>query len=290
MTRAVRRLLLPALLSALCAALAVGPAPGPAAPAPVSVLSKNLSNSVGLKLVRIPAGKFTMGSPPGEPGRQSNEEAHEVEISRPFYLGAYLVTQGQYHKVVGSNPSYYCASGAGRGAVAGLDTSDFPVETVTWDDAVAFCAKLSALPAEKAARRAYRLPSEAEWEYACRAGTSTAYHFGNAVAAGQANCRPTTMNRTSKVGSYQPNGWGLYDMHGNVWHMCADWYDANYYRASPKKDPTGPAAGTTWVARGGSWSNTATACRSAHRAWVTRGQRNYLVGFRVACDIGGRPR
>jgi formylglycine-generating enzyme required for sulfatase activity len=287
MTRAARRLLPPSLLSGLCLALALPPQPGQSAPAPLTSTGR-FTNSVGMKMVRIRPGKFLMGSPRDEPGRSDEEFQHEVEITRAFYLGVYTVTQAQYQKVVGTNPSHYCATGARRAAVAGIDTRDFPVETVSWDDAVAFCKKLSALPAEKGARRVYRLPTEAEWEYACRAGTTTAYNCGKTLSKDQAHFSPSPLRRIAKVGSYKPNAWGLYDMHGNVWHMCADWYDANYYRVSPKKDPPGPAKGTTWVARGGSWYNPASGCRSATRAWVVRDQRNFIVGFRAACDVGGR--
>jgi formylglycine-generating enzyme required for sulfatase activity len=277
---ALRCLLPPSLLSVLCLALALRPQPGQSAPAPLT--KKHFTNSIGMKLVRIPPGKFMMG----EPGASRSHPAHEVEISRAFFMSVHHVTQGQYQKVVGTNPSYFSPTGAGKAQVGGVDTTDFPVETVSWDDAIAFCKKLSALRGEKAARRVYRLPTEAEWEYACRAGTTTAYNCGKTLSKDQANFSPS--RRVTKVGSYKANAWGLYDMHGNVWHMCADWYDQDYYRVSPKKDPQGPAKGTYWVARGGSWCNPANACSSAYRAWVSSGQRNYLVGFRVACDVGRR--
>src|SRR5262249_46839160 len=148
------------------------------------------------------------------------------EITRPFYLGVFPVTQAQYQSVAGRNPSANSATGSERDNVAGLCTDDFPVEMVTWAAAVRFCKKLSALAAEKAAGRGDRLPTEAEWEYACRAGTSTAFHFGDSLSSTQANfdgrgpyggaAQGPFLNRTSKVGSYRPNAFGLYDMHGNV--------------------------------------------------------------------------
>jgi formylglycine-generating enzyme required for sulfatase activity len=284
----VRRLLLPILLAALCAAVTVWPEAGPAAPAPL--VTNKLTNSIGMKMVRIPAGTFTMGSPLSEAGRDNSEAQHEVEITRSFFLGIYHVTQGEYEKVVGRNPSHFCPTGGGAAVLKGLDWRTLPVEHVSWDDAVAFCKKLSAMPGERAARRVYRLPTEAEWEYACRGGAKAplAYHYGDKLAMNQANVSGAGVNRTSKVGSYKPNAWGLYDMHGNVWQMCHDYYDANYYRVSPKKDPTGPKAGTNWVARGGSWLNGPSQCRTAFRAWVSPNQRNNIVGFRVICHIGGR--
>jgi formylglycine-generating enzyme required for sulfatase activity len=293
-------LLPPALLSGLSAALLSRPQPGQSAPAPL--LKKQFTNSIGMKLVRIPPGKFTMGSPKDEASRQQGELQHEVEITRAFFLGAYEVTQAQYKKVTGTNPSHFSASGAGRAAVGGLDTSDFPVETVSWTEAVEFCKKLSALPAEKGARRVYRLPSEAEWEHACRAGAReyAPFHYGKSLSSRQANvdgdqpyggaARGPNLRRTCKVGSYKPNAWGLYDMHGNVFEWCADWHDQWYYRSSPKKDPRGPATGSYRRLRGGGWMYATWYCRSACRSWNSADYRHNVFGFRVACDVGGRPR
>jgi formylglycine-generating enzyme required for sulfatase activity len=282
----VCRLLLPALPFVLCAALAWGPEAGQSAPAPV--LTKRFTNSVRMKLVRIPAGKFWMGSPNDEPNRFAEEHRHEVQITRPFFLGVYTVTQAQYQKVMGTNPSSFSPTGVERARVGGADTADFSVETVSWNDADAFCKKLSALPAEKGARRVYRLPTEAQWEYACRAGTTTAYHFGKTLAASQANFSGRGMGRTCKVGSYKPNAWGLFDMHGNVWQFTADWHDTNYYKVSPRKDPPGPKAGAYRVVRGGSCNNPSPHCRAAFRTFVPPTATSYVIGFRVACDVGGR--
>jgi formylglycine-generating enzyme required for sulfatase activity len=156
-----------------------------------------------MRLVLIPRGAFTMGSPKDEKDRSPDEERHEVEITKPFYLGVYTVTQAQFKEVTGKNPSAFSATGWGKGKVKGLDTGDFPVECVSWHDAARFCARLSALPAERGAGRKYRLPTEAEWEYACRAGTTTRYNCGEALSKRQAHVGEP-QGRTCKVGSYKP--------------------------------------------------------------------------------------
>jgi formylglycine-generating enzyme required for sulfatase activity len=265
-----------ALLAALAAALWSGL--GRSAPAPVHADRKQLTSSVGMKLVLIPKGKFMMGSPAGEAGRRDDEQQHEVEITKPFYLGVYEVTQAEYQKVTGTNPSQFRA-------VPGQDTTKFPVENVSWGQAVEFCKKLSDLPAEKGAHRVYRLPTEAEWEYACRAGAReyAIYHYGKSLSSTQANFTSSGLNRPVPVGSYKPNAWGLFDMHGNVWEWCADWYDAQYYRKSPKKDPPGPDRGTWRVARGGGWNIDGSWCRSAYRGWDDASRGHNRIGFRVAC-------
>jgi formylglycine-generating enzyme required for sulfatase activity len=294
------RLLLPSLLFVLCAVLSWQAKPGRSAPAPV--VRNKLTNSIGMKLVRIPAGKFKMGSPNDEADRQVSETQHDVQLTRSFFLGAYEVTQAQYKKVTGTNPSFFSAAGHGQASVRGLNTDDFPVETVSWNDAVAFCKKLSALPAEKAARRKYRLPTEAEWEYACRAGarTYTPFHYGKALSSREANihgmqpsggaARGPNLGRPCKVGSYKPNAWGLYDMHGNVFEWCADWHDnaGDYYRSSPKKDPPGPTTGIYRRLRSGGWLYGAGHARSAWRGCNTPDFRYNVFGFRVACDTGAR--
>jgi formylglycine-generating enzyme required for sulfatase activity len=240
-----------------------------------------------MKLVRIAPGKFLMGSPNAEPERTANEIQHEVQITRSFFLGVYTVTQAQYKKVMGTNPSFFSATGGGQSSVRGLDTSNFPVEKVSWNDADAFCKKLSALRAEKGARRKYRLPTSAEWEFACRAGAKTPFSWGKTITAAQANFSLSPLNRTCKVGSYKPNAWGLYDMHGNVWQFVSDRHDANYYRVSPRKDPPGPTVGTMRECRGGSCRQAAMHCRAAFRGVVFPTTTYDHVGFRVACDIGG---
>ena len=203
--------------------LGIGTTPLPDVPARPE---QDFTNSIGMRLVLIPAGKFIMGSPKDEKDRGDDEDQHEVEITKPFYLGVYTVTQAEYEKIMKTNPSWFSARGKGKDKVANVDTAQFPVEMVSWNDAVAFCKKLSELPEEKKAGRTYRLPTEAEWEYACRAGTSTAFHFGNSLSSTQANFdgnypygkagKGPYLGRTAKVDSYPANAFGLYDMHGGI--------------------------------------------------------------------------
>jgi formylglycine-generating enzyme required for sulfatase activity len=218
-------------------------------------------------------------------GRRDNEgPPHEVLLTRPFYLAATPTTQEQYVKVMGVNPSRF------QGAAGG--GPEHPAECVSWDEAAEFCARLAALPAE--AGRTYRLPTEAEWEYACRAGAGTPFHYGEALSAREAcldgrhpyggGARGPSAPRTARVGSYPPNAFGLYDMHGNVWEWCADWYDADYYQRSPRQDPAGPPASEYRVLRGGSWRNQAATCRSAYRNALAPNQRQPFLGFRVALE------
>jgi formylglycine-generating enzyme len=197
---------------------------------------------------------------------------------------------------MGVNPSWYNASQGGG--------PDHPVEEVVWADAVSFCTKLSALPDEKKAGRTYRLPTEAKWEYACRAGTTTAYTVGEGLSSKQANFNGSfpggkaekgpQLGKPARVGSYEPNAWGLYDMHGNVWQWCSDWYDPDYYKNSPKEDPKGPDKGVLStgfnhqfyrLARGGCWLDEAPSCRAAYRFRFTPDFPNRLVGFRVVCIV-----
>jgi formylglycine-generating enzyme required for sulfatase activity len=220
-----------------------------------------------------------------------------VEISRPFYLGIHEVTQKQYREVMGSNPSWFSADGGGKEKVEGMSTDDFPVEQVSWQDAVDFCAKLTALPAEKGAGRAYRLPSEAEWEYSCREGASSRpFHFGNALSSRQANFdgrypygadKAFYLKGTCKVGSYAANDFGLYDMHGNVAEWCSDWYAADYAGKSPRRDPQGPSEGADRVIRGGGWNSAGRFCRSASRDTFRPTFRYGNLGFRVAMVPSG---
>ena len=181
------------------------------------------------------------------------------------------------------------------------------MENVEWEGAVNFCARLSDLPAEIANRRKYRLPTEAEWEYACRAGTTTAFHTGDSLSADQANFngnypygdgkKGPYLRRTTKVGSYRPNAFGLRDMHGNVAEWCADWFDPDYYESSPDVDPLGPPFGVLsdgygkfyLTVRGGSWLDDARACRSAYRYRAMSRTPNRLVGFRVVCEVSSDP-
>jgi uncharacterized protein (TIGR02996 family) len=255
-----------------------------------------LENSIGMRFALIPPGTFLMGSPTKEKVRNEDEgPQHEVQISRHFYLGVVPVTQTQYQQVTRGKPSYFRPGGGGKEQVQGLDTADFPVENVSWEDALAFCQKLSEKAEEKRERRVYILPSEAQWEYGCRGGapSSNPFHYGPSLCSTQANfdgnypsgggAEGPYLERPTPVGSYQPNAFGLYDMHGNVWEWCQDWYAEDYYAGSPGKDPPGPATGEHRVLRGGSWDDFAGYCRSACRGRLEPGVRDFNVGFRVAC-------
>ena len=225
---------------------------------------------LGLQIVWVKPGTFTMGSPSSESGRESDETQHPVTLINGFYLGKYEVTQDQWEKVMGSNPSKY------RGA-------DRPVEMVSWNDAVAFCKKLTEM--EKKAGRlpegmAYQLPTEAQWEYTCRAGTTTAYSWGDSISAKNASHHRKNPEGTTPVGKYPPNPWAFHDMHGNVWEWCADWY--NTYPSGSVTNPEGPASGWDRVLRGGSWYHTGAGLRSAKRRFHRPWQPSRLVGFRVA--------
>lgn len=248
-------------------------------------------NTIGMKFVLIPAGAFLMGSPESELHRNSDETQHEVAITRPFYLSIFEVTQGQFAAIMGHNPSFFSANGGGKQRVEGKDSSIHPVERISWDEAVAFCKKLGAKEG-----KTYRLPTEAEWEYACRAATKTVFHTGNLFNSTLANINGLSYSSygedkagpfyrsTVRVGEYKANAFGLYDMHGNVQEWCADWYDADYYAKSPKEDPQGPQQGTERILRGGAWPSSAKACRSAARNHVPPEDKIYTAGFRVVLD------
>jgi formylglycine-generating enzyme required for sulfatase activity/outer membrane protein assembly factor BamB len=257
---------------------------------------KHVTNSIGTKLVRIPAGEFLMGSADSDPGgREDERPQHRVRITRPFYLGAYEVTQAEYVTIMESNPSSFRREALLKNAPDDLDCSRLPVDGVTWRQAVEFCLKLSNRPEEKAAGRVYRLPTEAEWEYACRAGTTTAFHFGDSLSSTQANfngahphgnaAKGPFLNRTAVVGSYEPNAFGLYDMHGNLNEWCLDRFDREYYRRSPTDDPRGPDAGTPRVIRGGDWYSDGRDCRSAFRYADIPDGKFYALGMRVVCEL-----
>ena len=235
-----------------------------------------LTNSIGMTLVMIPKGTFMMGSPESEEGRDEDEVQHEVTLSKDFYLGVTEVTQAQYQKVMGENPSYF------RGDKVQGDSSSHPVEEVSWEDAVEFCERLSELPEEKKAGLVYRLPTEAEWEYACRAGSKTAFSFGDESGSlgDFAWFRDNSELKTQSVGEKKPNAWGLYDMHGNVWEWCSDWFGK--YPGKAVSDPAGPEKGSDRVLRGGSWHYEAAYFRSAYRHRDLPSFRDDDIGFRVA--------
>jgi uncharacterized protein (TIGR02996 family) len=252
-------------------------------------------NSIGMRLALIPPGTFHMGSPAKEKDRDDRDDMetpHEVTLTRPFYLGVFPVTQGQYEAVIGNNLSSFSPGGDEKESVKGLDTAEFPVEQVSWEDARTFLKKLSARREEKKAGREYRLPTEAEWEYGCRGGasSSTPFHVGASLSSTQANFnggypyggaeKGPYLERPCAVGSYLPNAFGLYDICGNVWEWCADWY--GNYEGGPATDPRGPSEGSYRVIRGGGWDCTARNCRSADRLRLGPEDRISDLGFRVA--------
>jgi outer membrane protein assembly factor BamB len=211
-------------------------------------------------------------------------------------MGAYEVTQGEFRQVMGRNTAFFSNKWLTNKKLVGLDGERFPVDGVSWNQAVEFCRRLSELPAERNAKRAYRLPTEAEWEYACRAGTRSVFHCGNSLNAKQANFHGNLplgdaekgifLNRTTTVGSYEPNAFGLFDMHGNLNEWCWDRFSRDYYGRSPVDDPTGPETGTPRVIRGGDWYSDGRDCRSAFRYADIPDGTFYAIGFRVVCEIG----
>jgi formylglycine-generating enzyme required for sulfatase activity len=250
-------------------------------PSRANFFTENLGKGITLEMVEIPSGQFVMGSPPTEEGRTPNEGPQHTVTIKFFFMGKFTVTQEQYQAVMGENPSFF--KGAKR-----------PVERVSWNQAIAFCAKLSQLT-----KKTYRLPSEAEWEYACRAGTTTPFYFGETVTTALANYdgsftygsapKGIFRQQTTDVGSFPANAFGLYDMHGNVWEWCQDGWHDDYHGA--------PVDGSVWsdnnnrsrlLLRGGSWFNYPDNCRSADRDRYSPNLDNDIIGFRVVC--GGSPR
>jgi formylglycine-generating enzyme len=235
-------------------------------------------NEIGMKFRLIPAGEFMMGSPEDEEYRDNDEAFHRVQITKPFYLGVCEVTQGEWEAVMGTTPW--------RGEDYAIEGVDYPATYVSWEDVQEFCRRLSAREG-----KSYRLPTEAEWEYACRAGSTTAFCFGDSYSGlGEyawydENTWSAGREHPSEVGLKQANGWGLHDMHGNVWEWCEDWFDEDYYEDSPIDDPTGPPAGGYRVFRGGGWDGGPWICRSAHRLRLAPAFRYLSLGFRVACSV-----
>ena len=243
-----------------------------------SGLGDTFTNPLGMTFVRIPAETFMMGSPRDEPGRGSDETQHQVTLNQDFYMMTTEVTQAQWEAVMGSNPSYFDTCG-----------ENCPVETVSWNDVQDFITALNAMGG-----RTYRLPTEAEWEYAARAETQTPFAFGECLSTDQANyvgyypmtgCPAGEYRKgTVEVGTLGKNAWNLHDMHGNVWEWCQDW--CGTYPTGAVSDPTGPAEGSNRVLRGGSWYCSAENCRSALRYAYSPSHRNSFSGFRLALSPG----
>ena len=232
---------------------------------------REITNAFGMKLIRIAPGEFSMGSPSGEEGRNSDEGAYRVRITRAYYIGATEVTQAQFRSVMGENPSRY-------------EGDNLPVECVSFDQVQEFLRRLSGREG-----KTYRLPTEAEWEYACRAGSTTPFAFGGTISTDQANYnglevygagrKGLNRRRPIAVASLAANGWGLYDMHGNVYEWCQDWHTA--YPSGTRIDPQGPGAGTFRVLRGGSFRDWPETCRSANRYRYIPNRRYTNIGFRA---------
>jgi formylglycine-generating enzyme required for sulfatase activity len=239
-----------------------------------SELPLPFTNGIGMKFVWIPPGNFVMGSPIGEKERENTEAQHKVTLTKGFYMGVHLVTQDQWQAVMGNNPSEFKGE-------------KNPVDTVSWDDCQAFIKKL-----KEKDQRPYRLPTEAEWEYACRAGTTTPFHFGQTISTDQANyngeiidgtgMKGVSRKRTLSVGSFPANTWGLHDMHGNLFQWCQDWHGD--YPRGDVVDPQGTDGKKGRVIRGGSWLHGPKYCRSAFRGWNTPGFRYHAFGFRLCLD------
>jgi formylglycine-generating enzyme required for sulfatase activity len=249
----------------------------PPAP-PTAPVIESITNTIGMKLKEIPAGTFTMGSPETEEGRYEDEHQHQITISKAFDMQTTEVTQGQWKAVMGTEPW--------KGGQYVKEGPDYPAVYVSWDDAVAYCKKLS----EKESKT-YRLPTEAEWEYACRAGTKTAWSFGDDekklgdYAWYNKNAWDVDEKYARQVGLKKPNAFGLYDMHGNVYEWCHDYYDEDYYKQSPEKDPSGPPSGSYRVLRGGSWGGFSRYSRSANRGRTVAGRRRDDFGFRLVREL-----
>ncbi len=247
-------------------------------------------NSVGMRLRLVPPGSFQMGSLPDEPGRGNDEWRYQVALRRPFYLGICEVTQQQYRQVMGEEPSLFARGAAFEDRVEGIETGQFPVDSVSWYQAVAFCRRLSSSEQESHPQRRYRLPTEAEWEFACRAGSSGFFPGGRTVAQlGEvANYRHRqSASRPLPVGQLVPNPLGLHDMQGNVWEWCRDWYRDRPPQRTRLVDPAGPIRGSTRVIRGGGWYSGPARVRHAERAADPPSVGDPDTGFRVVLEISG---
>jgi formylglycine-generating enzyme required for sulfatase activity len=237
--------------------------------------TKKFNNSVGMRFVWIPPGTFMMGSPKEELNRNIDEIYHKVTLTKGFYMGIHPVTQEQWNVVMGNNPSHFKGE------------KNLPVESVSWEDCQGFVKKL-----REKDKKQYRLPTEAEWEYACRAGTNTPFHFGKTISTDQANYYGAIVcgngkegkyrEKTTPIGNFPANAWGLHEMHGNVWEWCQDWLGD--YPENNVVDPQGPKKGEYRVLRGGSWVDPPYTCRSACRCGFAPDSRYYTCG----CGFGFR--
>jgi len=242
-----------------------------------------VKNSIGMTFVRVPGGVFRMGSPDAESGRREHESpVHTVRIAKPFYISVVPVTQAQYEAVRGKNPSKFNKSHGGG--------PEHPVETITWDQATRFCEKLARLPDEEVHHRSYRLPTEAEWEYACRAGSTSAYNCGDKLTGKEgvfaSGGGKFAGKATAPVAQLAANAWGLHDMHGNVQEWVQDWFEEYYYFESPADDPQGPKRGLQRAVRGGCWGMFASDCRSGARRGHAPDSVSDTIGFRVVMVVG----
>jgi uncharacterized protein (TIGR02996 family) len=238
-----------------------------------------LSSTVDLQLVLVPPGTFRMGSGPGEKERGGDEEQHLVTLTKGFWIAIHPLTQAQWLTIRKRNPSEF------KGDL-------HPVDCVSWEDCRTFCLRLN-----KHTKQTFRLPTEAEWEYACRAGTTTPFHFGATISEEIANYDATGVYGPGKKGSYRKastpvcsypdNPWGLFDVHGTIYEWCRDWYA--HFSPEPAIDPLGPVEGGTHVLRGGSWFAYPNGCRSAYRNYGHPDRRDAIAGFRPAMDLEKRP-
>ncbi len=255
------------------------------------------TNTVNMRFVRIPSGEFMMGLP--DQGREQLPDEkgnfwvgvapHVARISKPFYIDAFETTQEQFRRVMGYNPSFHAAEGQGSEEVRGVDTMDYPVENVSWDEAQEYCKRLTNQIEEQSAGRRYRLPTEAEWEYVCRGGSSTGYRLRKNrdpdEESGDNAGKEEGALPIQRVGMYAPNAFGVCDMRGNVWEWCQDWYARDYYAKSPKVDPQGPETGVLRVIRGSDWAySVGPDCRLTQFP-MPQWRKHRYVGFRVICEI-----
>jgi len=222
-----------------------------------------------MRFVMCHGGDFLMGDADGA----ADETPHHITLSQPFFIGAFPVTYGQWCRVMEEKPDPQ-------------HDKNTPVIRATWDDAMEFCRRLTRFPQELDAGRTYRLPSEAEWEYACRAGSTTTYPWGDDRQQTVDHCWyvANASGRPQQVGQKTANQWGLSDMLGNVWEWCSDWYAEDFYLCSPPVDPVGPDAGLCRVIRGGGWGDTARFCRSACRGKASPDNHGSAIGFRIVCS------